>query len=344
MKNFSSSEEIERKTLLILKILNECREPLGARLIARRMQELGVSMSERTVRYHLRMLDERHLTNLVGQRDGRIITETGAGELDDARVHDKVGLSISRIEMLAFRTTFDPKTGRGTLPVNVSIFAKNQFPAFLKAVAPAFEKRLCVSSHVSVAEEGERLGDVLIPDGKVGIATVCSIVINGVLLKAGIPIDSKFGGILQVKGGKPIRFAELIYYSGSSLNPSEAFIRSRMTSIKDVVDKGEGKLLANFREIPAICSDLAGKMVSELADAGIGGILTVGGPGESICQIPVDMNKIGIILTDGLNPIVCAQESGIETANYAMSTMLDYSELNDFREISKSFLKKKKNK
>ena len=80
------------------------------------------------------------------QRDGRIITETGAGELDDARVQDKVGLSISRIEMRAFRTTFDPKTGKGTLPVNVSIFAKNQFPAFLKAAAPAFEKKLCVSS------------------------------------------------------------------------------------------------------------------------------------------------------------------------------------------------------
>ena len=46
---------------------------------------------------------------------------------------------------------------------------------------------------------------------------VCSIVINGVLLKNGIPSDSKFGGILQVKNGDPLRFVELIYYSGSSL-------------------------------------------------------------------------------------------------------------------------------
>jgi len=65
------------------------------------------------------------------------------------------------------------------------------------------------------------MGDIAVPDGKVGFATVCSIVINGVLLKHGIPIDSKFGGILQMRKGEILRFVELIHYAGSSLDPSE---------------------------------------------------------------------------------------------------------------------------
>ena len=81
----------------------------------------------------------------------------------------------------------------------------------------AFHSSLAVSDPVAVAEAGQLLGDVTVPQGMVGFATVCSIVINGVLLKNGIPIDSKFGGILQVKNGDPLRFVELIYYSGSSL-------------------------------------------------------------------------------------------------------------------------------
>ena len=63
---------------------------------------------------------------------------------------------------------------------------------------PAFAAGLCVSDLVAVAQEGEQLGEVIVPEGKIGLATVCSIVINGTLLKAGVPIDSRFGGILQI--------------------------------------------------------------------------------------------------------------------------------------------------
>ncbi len=337
MKPFNPSEEIERKTLLILKILNETREPIGARLIARRMQDHGVAMSERTVRYHLRFMDERRLTSLIGRRDGRIITDLGARELEDARVHDKIAFAISRIEMLAFRTTFDPKTKKGILPVNVSILPRSDFPEFLKVMSPAFQKGLYVSELMAVAEEGQRLGDSLIPRGKIGLATVCSIVINGVLLKSGIPVDSRFGGILQVKNGRPLRFSDLIYYSGSSLNPSEAFVRARMTSVRDVIEKGEGKMLANFREIPVLCRDLAGVVISDLSKAGIDGVLSIGEPSEPVCQIPVEMNKIGIILKDGLNPVAYAQEMGVVSSNYAMSTLVEYETLKSFHQISKEY-------
>ena len=74
MKQLFKPEDIERKGILILKILNESQNPVGARVIARKMSEQNVQLSERTVRYHLKLMDERGLTKFIGRRDGRIIT------------------------------------------------------------------------------------------------------------------------------------------------------------------------------------------------------------------------------------------------------------------------------
>ena len=167
----------------------------------------------------------------------------------------------------------------------------------------------------------------------VGLATVCSIVINGVLLKNGVPMDSKFGGIIQIKNGKPMRFVEVICYSGSSLDPSEIFIRGNMTSVRNVVEQGEGKILANFREIPALSQGLVESLITDLKLAGIDGMLSRGMISEPICQIPVDMNKVGMILRGGLNPVACVQETGIEVENRAMSTVMAYSDLKPFEEL-----------
>jgi HTH-type transcriptional regulator, global nitrogen regulator NrpRI len=333
MKQLSKPEDIERKVLLIMKILHESPDPLGARLIARKMSERDVQLSERTVRYHLKIMDERGLTKLVGRRDGRIITQQGLNEITDARVQDKIGLSISRIDILSFKTTFDIKKRRGLVPVNISFFPQKQFADALKVMKPVFQKKLAVSSRVAVAAAGKTLGDIVVPKGKVGLATVCSIVINGVLLKHGIPIDSKFGGILQMRKGETLRFVELIHYDGSSLDPSEIFIRGKMTSVNQVVQEGEGKILANFREIPALSRSLVDGVIDDFARVGINGVLSVGSIGHPICQTHVDVNKIGMILVGGLNPVAAAYEKGFDVDNKAMSTVMEFEKLHDIEEL-----------
>ncbi|MDZ4184621.1 MAG: NrpR regulatory domain-containing protein, partial [Desulfuromonadales bacterium] len=319
--------------LMILRILQEEDGPIGSRMIAARMSKQGVALSERTIRYHLRMLDERGLTTLVDRHDGRVITESGAEEINNARVRDKVGLSISRIENLAFQTTFDPRTGRGVLPMNVSFFPKRSFKKALVAMKGAFKAGLAISQLVAVAEEGNRIGGLNVPAGQVAFATVCSITINGVLLKRGIPMDSKFGGILEINQTRPVRFVELINYSGSSLDPSEVFILGKMTSVRAAVEGGRGKILANFREIPARSGSLVEELVKELREVGIGGVLSLGRPGDPLCEIPLDINKVGMILLGGLNPVACAHEAGIAVENRAMSMVLDYQSLRSFGDV-----------
>jgi len=203
----------------------------------------------------------------------------------------------------------------------------------METMAPVFDKNLCVSSLVSVAYEGNYLGDTLVPEGHIGLATVCSIVINGTLLKAGVPMDSRFGGILQIQNHKPIRFTEMIHYNGCSLDPSEIFIRARMTSVGSTVNTGNGEILANFREIPAICLPTVDNIYQNLKNAGVNGVLAIGDVSKSVCEINIDLNKIGIILIGGLNPVAAAAEAGIETINHCMSSVIEYDKLIDYREV-----------
>ncbi len=327
--------DIERKIHSILKVLAASPEPLGSIVIARKLNEMGIDLSERAVRYHLKLMDEQGLTRLAGRRDGRMITEQGVEELKHGMVKDKVGFAISRIELLAFRTTFDLDKRDGLVPVNISIFKKQDFQKALRLMKPVFNARLCVSNLVVFAESGGKIGDMIIPEEKIGLATVCSIVVNGTLLKAGVPMNSKFGGLLQIENHKPLRFTELIHYEGCSLDPSEVFIKAKMTSVSLAAKTGSGNILANFREIPSICRPLAHHVISKLAKARISGVLVVGNVSEPVCEIAVELNRVGMILIGGLNPIAAVEEAGIEVENHAMSAVVDYKSLIDFKELIK---------
>jgi len=320
------TQDVERKTIAILRILGQSSEPVGARIISHKLKGQGIELSERAVRYHLKLMDERGFTESMG-RDGRLITHLGLEELESALVSDKVGFVASKIELLAYQTEFDIDKRQGKVPVNISFFPERQFKKAIEVMKGAFQAGICVGDLVAVARRGEKLGGIIMPQGKIGLATVCSVIVNGALLKAGIPMDSKFGGILQIKNHKPLRFVELIQYSGSSLDPSEIYITSKMTSVGQVARKGEGRVLANFREIPAICQPKAEKVVAGLKEAHLGGVLMMGEVSKSVCEVPVELNKVGMILTGGLNPVAAAVESGIQVENHAMSTAMEYREL-----------------
>ena len=324
--------DTERKVVTILKVLSESSEPLGSTHIARELENHGIHLSERAVRYHLRITDERGFTRPLGH-DGRTITGEGLEELRLALATDQVGFVIERIELLAFETTLDLERRRGRLPVNTTVFAKDDFRRALDAMRPAFEAGLAVSELVAVAEAGEKIGDVVIPVGKVGFGTVCSATVNGVLLKSGIPMDSRFGGILEVRSYQPRRFVAIVHYAGSSLDPSEAYIRARMTRVLPAAATGSGRILANFREVPAPCVPMVEEIVQKLGTVGIGGVVYMGNASEAVCQIPVGVNKVGMILLGGMNPIAAAEEAGLQAESAANSGTIDFERLVSFWDL-----------
>ena len=326
------TSEVERKTIAILKVLSDSPRPLGGRVLAHRLSDLGIDLGERAVRYHLKLMDERGFTQPVGRRDGRSITRSGLEELDSALVSDRVGLVTTKIEMLTYQSSFDPKKRMGEVPINVSLFSRKEFSQAIEVMKDTLLAGLGISDLVAIASEGEKLGDVTVPPCKVGLATVSHILVYGALLRAGIPVNFRFGGILQVRNHEALRFVDLIEYDGCSLDPSELFITGKMTSVSKAAKEGNGKILASFCEIPALARSNAEAVIRELEAVGMKGLVMFGRIGEPVCQLPVAPNRVGMVLADGLNPVAAAVEAGTRAINHPMSGVIDFERLEPFRD------------
>jgi repressor of nif and glnA expression len=319
--------------LSILKVLDKHSDTiLGSRELSRQLRSHGVELTERTVRYHLRILDERGFTKVFG-KEGRMITPKGKDELSHALVSEKVGFVISKIETLSYLTNLDLDKGEGDIILNVSFFPSAKLKEALRIMKPVFLSPYVMSDNVVMQKGGEKIGDIIIPEGQIGFGTICSVTINGVFLKAGIPVISKFGGVLQVENAEPSRFTALISYEGSSLDPLEIFIKSGMTDVMNAVKHHDGKILASFREIPVVSLERAEELSENMKNKGIGGILLIGSPNQPLLEMPVSMDKVGVVVVGGLNPIAALEEAGIPAVSKAMSTLYRFSDLVKFKEL-----------
>ena len=107
------TRDVERKITAILKILSDAQAPMGSRMIAGLLEEQGIYLGERAVRYHLKIMDERGLTRSVSHKDGRTITGPGLEELRNSLVTDKIGFVGSRSSAWPTRPMSACVRGRG---------------------------------------------------------------------------------------------------------------------------------------------------------------------------------------------------------------------------------------
>jgi hypothetical protein len=318
---------VERKVLAILRVLAAAEEPLGARNIAVVLRDrYGINLSERGVRYHLKLMDERGLTQGLGE-PGRVITPRGREELENAFASDKLGFVISRIDSLAYRTSLNMETSRGAIVMNFSFIPEDRFPEALEIMKEVFAAGYCMSELVFLASAGDRMDDLTVPAGTVAFGTVCTVTLNGVLLKMGIPVESRYGGVLEVDRGQAVRFTDLVSYAGSTLDPTEMFILGRRTQVLEAVRHGRGKILASFREVPSVSAADLAVALRRYNQHGLSGVLAVGRPGLPLLQVPVGMDRIGVAVVAGLTPVAALEEAGIPAVSKAMSALMPLERL-----------------
>jgi repressor of nif and glnA expression len=106
-----------------------------------------------------------------------------------------------------------------------------------------------------------------------------------------------------------------------------------MTSVREAAKTGNGRILANFREIPAQSRSIVETTVTALKNAGVNGVYALGNISEPVCQIAVGPNRVGMVLLGGLNPVAAAVEAGIEVDNISESGMIDFQELTNFWQL-----------
>lgn len=315
----------------ILRILKDSRKPIGGTKIAGLISRYGISISHRTVRHYLLIMDKQGLTKKSGEH-GRFITHSGLEELSKLFVFDKVGLVASRIDELSYKMKFSASKLKGRIILNISAIDSKNCRKLIEIIKFIFRKGLGMGNFLVISDK-KNVGDFVIPRGKTAIGTVCSVTINGILLNAGIPVVSRFGGLLEIREGVPVRFTEIISYDGSTLDPLEIFIKGKMTSVWKAAKTGSGIIGASFREIPAIAVGDAVKIKKKLDKIGLNGILLIGNPGQPLLDIPVAEGKAGMVVLGGLNPLAAVEEHGIETNNVAMGTLFEFSELTHYTNL-----------
>lgn len=323
---------MKEKHRLILSVLKEAGRALGSARIRDELAAAGHIMSERAIRLYLRELDEAGLTERRHQRRSAI-SPLGVKAHETVTIIERVGFLSARIDQMTFRMNFDLNVRSGTVVLNTTVVDPRQVRKYLRLMRMAFEQGYAMGELMTWLPPGENLGALTIPEGMVGLGTVCSITLNGVLLKYGIPTVSRFGGLLEIEDHQPTRFAEIIMYGGTSLDPLEVFIRGGMTDYTGAVTTGNGRIGASFREFPAESQPMVDELAQRLKQIGLGGFMRIGRPGQALLDIPLGAGRVGAIVFGGLNPVAILEEHGVRAHSRALAGLIDFGRLFHYREM-----------
>jgi hypothetical protein len=320
---------IERKVVEILKILAEQEKPTGARFIANKLRERGIYLTEQAVRYHLRILDERGLTENFGLK-GRVITEKGLREIEKGNIADRIGYGLSRIHECIFYSNFDVETGEGKVIANLAIFPKNS----LKKVTGIFDrcgkKGLAFSSRVAPARDIP-----LIEEGKVGIYYLSSFTLDAILYRNGIVSTLRFAGSVEMSNFMLTRFTQVIGFEESSITALDLFIQRMFSEVSEKsIFEGEGEVFGIYREIPFVGRERLVEIMKLLEEHDIKPAHAIGGLDEPVCGVPPrGVNKIGFVCVGPSTPIGILRASGVPTKVHISQEILDFSEFCDVKDL-----------
>jgi repressor of nif and glnA expression len=239
------------------------------------------------------------------------------------RSHSPLVFALTRIESLMHQVTFDPLRMTGKIITNTSLVKKEDLEATLDIFSDAMKSGLAVSPVIKIEDNG-RYATIL---------TACSLTMDGVLLKRGIPVRPKGGGIIEVIEREPTRFTDMLMYWATTMDPLDVLISQELTGITGMMRTGNGRILGNLQEAPMLARDRIEEVLETLAKAEFAGVLDLGEPNMDVLGISVERDHLGIALVGGSNLVGAAQECGIVVQNESISSLTEISEMKHIEEL-----------
>ncbi|AXV37854.1 MAG: hypothetical protein CIT01_06420 [Methanobacterium sp. BRmetb2] len=234
----------------------------------------------------------------------------------------KVKFILSKAWNLIYNVDLDVESLEGNVITNISYIDNNDLDESLEIMNRVLKLRpeYATTKYYKISPHPQ--------DPKIsGIATVCSLTIDGILIKNGIQSVPRYGGILEMEEKGP-RFVELTAYSGSSLDAHEIYISKGMTSVLDSI-KNYGRILSSIKQIPYLARPHALELLDKIEKCGFS-ILKVGDPSELVFNAKVERYHAGIVVPGGLNPIAALKESNIPVEVKSVAAMMNLKEMEEF--------------
>jgi len=238
----------------------------------------------------------------------------------------------NRIENLSMEVSYNPAGNTGKIVYNLSLIPKEHLGAAISVFRNAYRAGLSVSDRIRILDEGARLDGLTIPEGIAGICTMCTITLDGLLLRRGVPLQPVGGGLVEIADRVPRRFTHMILYEATTIDPLEVLVAQEATSITRVMREGSGTILANLRECHMEAESLVIGLLDDLSSAGFTGVLEVGAPNVPILGVPVRPQYFGVAMVGGTNPMAALKEAGIPVVTKALKGLMDVSEMGSIRD------------
>ena len=119
-------------------------------------------------------------------------------------MHVPLKFTNHRIEEYALRVTYRPEENAGTIIYNLSLIESRDLEFALSVMKEAHRTGITISDRIRVAGPGEEVGDYTVPDGRHAVCTMCSITLDALLLRRGIPLNPIGGGVVEIEAlGQP---------------------------------------------------------------------------------------------------------------------------------------------
>jgi repressor of nif and glnA expression len=231
--------------------------------------------------------------------------------------------TLSRIENLMHQVSFDPDQMSGSIITNTTRVDKKHLQETIAVFFDAISAGLAVSPLIMVEEE-ERW---------IKLKTACSLTVSGVMLKHGIPVRPKGGGLIEVVGRKPTRFTDMLMYWATTVDPIDLLTAQGMTDIAGMMRTGNGRILGNLQEAPFLARERIEELLEQLSAADFAGILELGDPNMDVLGVSVERDHVGIALVGGTNLVAAAQEAGIPVEHESISDLTEVSLMNHIDEL-----------
>lgn len=231
--------------------------------------------------------------------------------------------TLARIENLMHQVSLDPARMKGKIITNTSFVGKDRIKVTLDIFYDAIQSGLTICPMVKLEEDGSRIK----------IKTACSLTISGMLLKCGIPIRPKGGGIIEVREREPSRFINMLMYWATTIDPIDIFTAQGLTDIGGMMRNGNGRILGNLQEAPMLAKDRIEEMLDLLSAAEFAGVLELGEPNMDVLGVSVERDHLGIALVGGTNLVAAARECGIDVEHQSISDLTEVSEMKHIDEL-----------
>ncbi len=323
---------MNRNITEILSVLAEYSRAMSSKEIADELRMRGIHLEPRTVRYHLKKLEEIGLIRKT--RDGkREITQKGLEELRRRSAFERLGEFSERIEFNVYSCTFDLYKMEGTVPTNVAIIDKDYFEDAVNVLTEVYNSefsKYLVSKLLIIVDEDEYLGGIRIPNNAFGIYVISNTVYDVIMRSIGVSMIPEFAGLLHYEK-HPKGFTELISYSGTTLSPGWLLIRSGLTSVYRCVKNGKGEMITAIRSFSRHAIEIVRDELEIAKSRGFGGIIGVSYPSSRSFSLPPG-NRARLIVSAGLNYLAPFHELGLNPELRINEAFVDFK---DFKPIEK---------